>query len=168
MSSSTITTMSSITMSMTSHYKIYEYFILLYFIKDNNMSKIIDLINKKYITSVIIVIFVIFVSVFVIFIINAFTNSKEPLDTMGTNTNDIPDLNPATSFCKSYLGNSADLEPACNKLTQPNCNQTSCCVFSNGKCVAGDIHGPTYKTDKSTADTYYYQGQCYGKCSTIL
>ena len=45
-----------------------------------------------------------------------------------------------------------------------------CCVYGNGKCVAGDISGPTYKTDKDgkliTMDSYYYLGKCRGRCST--
>jgi hypothetical protein len=83
-------------------------------------------------------------------------------------------LNPSESFCKSYLGNSQELEGACNKLTETNCAQTSCCVFSKtseiGKCVAGGLDGPTYKTDKDgkliTMDTYYYLGKCRGQCPT--
>ena len=77
-------------------------------------------------------------------------------------------FNPAESFCKSYLGNSQKLEGACNQLTETNCAQTPCCIFANtktnssGKCVAGGIHGPTYKTDKNgnliTMDSYYYLG----------
>ena len=74
-------------------------------------------------------------------------------------------LNPAISFCESYLGNSQELEGACNQLTESNCAQTPCCVYedsSNSKCVAGGIHGPTYKTDKDgkliTMDSYYYLG----------
>ena len=74
-------------------------------------------------------------------------------------------LQPAESFCQSYFGNSAELEPACNQLTETNCAETSCCVFSNGKCVAGDVNGPTYKTDSTgnliTMDTYYYLGKKY-------
>ena len=74
-------------------------------------------------------------------------------------------LNMSNSFCESYLGNSQELEGACNQLTESNCAQTPCCVYKdsiNGKCVAGGIHGPTYKTDKDgkliTMDSYYYLG----------
>lgn len=77
-------------------------------------------------------------------------------------------LNPVESFCESYLGNSSELETACNELTETNCAQTKCCVFTNSKCVAGDLNGPTYKTDANgkliTLDTYYYLGKCNGKC----
>ena len=66
------------------------------------------------------------------------------------------------TFCESYLGNSVELEKACEQLTQSNCADIKCCVFNNGKCAAGDINGPTYKTDKDgkliTMDTYYYLG----------
>jgi hypothetical protein len=72
------------------------------------------------------------------------------------------------TFCESYLENSGELEKACNQLTTSNCANVNCCVFNNGKCAAGDINGPTYKTDKDgkliTMDTYYYLGKCRGKC----
>ena len=74
------------------------------------------------------------------------------------------------TFCESYLENSGELEKACNQLTTSNCANVNCCVFNNGKCAAGDINGPTYKTDKDgnliTIDTYYYLGKCHGKCPT--
>ena len=74
------------------------------------------------------------------------------------------------NFCESYLGNSQELEGACNQLTETNCAQTPCCVYSktgeNGKCLAGDSNGPTYKTDKDgkliTIDSYYYLGKRQG------
>jgi hypothetical protein len=79
-------------------------------------------------------------------------------------------LNNKHTFCESYLGNSLELEQACNQLTQSNCANVKCCLFNNGKCVSGDINGPTYKTDKDgkliTMDTYYYLGKCRGKCPT--
>lgn len=74
------------------------------------------------------------------------------------------------NFCESYLGNSVELEKACNQLTESNCADVRCCVYGNGKCVAGDINGPTYKTDKDgkliTMDSYYYLGKCRGQCPT--
>lgn len=67
------------------------------------------------------------------------------------------------NFCESYLGQSTELEKACNQLTEGNCGEVRCCVYGNGKCVAGDINGPTYKTDKDgkliTMDSYYYLGK---------
>jgi hypothetical protein len=99
----------------------------------------------------------------------------ETLDMMDkTLSNEKINVNLATSFCESYLGNSQELEGACNQLTETNCSQTSCCVFSRtseiGKCVAGDLNGPTYNTDKDgkliTMDTYYYLGKCRGNCRT--
>ena len=74
------------------------------------------------------------------------------------------------NFCESYLGNSIEMEKACNELTESNCADVRCCVYGNGKCVAGDINGPTYKTDKDgkliTMDSYYYLGKCRGQCPT--
>jgi hypothetical protein len=103
----------------------------------------------------------------------------ETLDTMGKNLElgldkDLNGLNldglklqSSESFCDSYLGNSGQLEQACNSLTKDNCNETKCCVYANagsvGKCMAGDINGATYKTDKDgqliTVDSYYYLGK---------
>ena len=74
------------------------------------------------------------------------------------------------NFCESYLGNSLELEKSCNQLTEFNCAQTKCCVYTGEKCVACDISGPTYKTDKDgkliTIDSYYYLGKCRGQCLT--
>jgi len=112
----------------------------------------------------------------------------ETLDTMnGSSMQDTKEniermkLNPVESFCESYLGNAQELETACNQLTETNCAQAKCCVFRNsgangqngvngvkGKCVAGNLQGPTYNTDKDgkliTMDSYYYLGQCRGSC----
>ena len=71
----------------------------------------------------------------------------------------------ADSFCAAYKGFSNRLNNECGRLTEKNCNETSCCVFTNNRCVAGGANGPTYNTDSSgktvTAD-YYFQNQCYG------
>jgi hypothetical protein len=70
----------------------------------------------------------------------------------------------ATAFCESYRGSSAQLNTECGRLTQKNCNETSCCVFANNKCVAGSANGPTYNTDNNgntTTSSYYFQNQCY-------
>lgn len=79
-------------------------------------------------------------------------------------------LSPSENFCESYLGDSSNLEKACNQLSEGNCMDVKCCVYGNGKCVAGDISGPTYKTDKDgkliTMDSYYYLGKCRGRCPT--
>jgi hypothetical protein len=71
----------------------------------------------------------------------------------------------ANAFCDLYRGSSNSLNIACGRLTNKNCNETACCVFTNNKCVAGGVNGPTYNSDSngntSTAD-YYFQNQCYG------
>jgi uncharacterized alpha/beta hydrolase family protein len=66
------------------------------------------------------------------------------------------------AFCDTYRGSSNSLNVACRKLTEKNCNETSCCVFSNKKCVAGAANGPTYKNGNSSNLTYYFQNKCYG------
>jgi len=78
--------------------------------------------------------------------------------------------NPETSFCWANQSDSSTLESLCNNLSSTNCNLTSCCVYLNFKnkkniCVAGDVNGPTYKTDSTgnliTADRYYYKNKKY-------
>jgi len=71
----------------------------------------------------------------------------------------------ARDFCKSHVGSSDKLVESCKKLTNRNCNSTSCCVMLNGKkCVPGDIDGPTFKTtdgEPIQIDYYYYQNKKY-------
>ncbi len=66
------------------------------------------------------------------------------------------------AFCDLHKGSSSTLNESCGKLTKKNCNETSCCVFTNKKCVAGDANGPTYKNRKTNATSYYFQNKCYG------
>jgi hypothetical protein len=71
----------------------------------------------------------------------------------------------ANAFCDLYRGSSSTLNTECKKLTEKNCNETSCCVFTNNKCVAGGVNGPTYNTDSNgntSRAKYYFQNQCYG------
>jgi len=76
----------------------------------------------------------------------------------------------ANAFCDLYRGSSSTLNTECKKLTQKNCNETSCCVFTNNKCVAGGPNGPTYNTDSNgntSRAKYYFQNQCFGTgCSS--
>lgn len=69
-------------------------------------------------------------------------------------------------FCRHHRGKSHNLEKACNKLSKTNCMNTNCCVSINGdKCVAGDKHGPTYRTKnrkRIDIDHYYYKNKRYG------
>ena len=76
---------------------------------------------------------------------------------------EMPDI--ASAFCQSKSG--ANLEIACNSLTQGNCGKTSCCVWtSNNKCKSGNADGPTFNTNANgktlPLDYYYFQGKCYG------
>jgi hypothetical protein len=78
--------------------------------------------------------------------------------------NEFKITTPSESFCQSYIGNSKELEPACNRLTNKNCDITSCCVRTiDNKCLAGSANGPTYHENNSSNDSsYYYLGKCYG------
>lgn len=83
----------------------------------------------------------------------------------------VPFINDtANAFCQSKSG--ANLETACNSLTQGNCGRTSCCVWtSNNQCKSGNENGPTFNTGSNgqtnNLDYYYFQGKCYGpNCNT--
>ena len=72
-------------------------------------------------------------------------------------------------FCNTLMHNSHKREQACNKLTEENCKSSDCCIFLNGKkCVAGNAHGPVYRSDekgnKIDVDNYYFKSKCHGKC----
>jgi hypothetical protein len=72
-------------------------------------------------------------------------------------------LDQFNSFCNSSYTSSETLNKQCNNLTEYNCKQVGCCVFtSNKKCEAGGQNGATYSPN---LDYYYYQNKCYGnKC----
>lgn len=147
------------------------------------MSEIADFIKENFISIAIIVISVLLLLV-TIKIKEIDLNAPKPesklvqqvtvetLDTMdNTLTEENINLNPNESFCGSYLGNSPELEGACNELTESNCATTKCCVYTGEKCVAGNKDGPKYKTDNDgkllTIDSYYYLGKCQGsRCPT--
>lgn len=135
------------------------------------MSKIQDFIKENIQGILLIVITVILLLVF-INIKGINLNASKPKSklvqqvTVETFSNDLNTnllSSSSDNFCESYLGNSKQLEKACNQLTKSNCADIKCCVFANEICVAGDINGPTYKTDKDgkliTIDSYYYLGK---------
>ena len=79
-------------------------------------------------------------------------------------------MNKSDAFCEKHRGSSGSLNDSCAKMTDKNCNSTSCCVLVNGKkCAAGNADGPTFNTDSNgktkNLGFYYYQSKCYGpKC----
>lgn len=101
----------------------------------------------------------------------------EAMDTMAIgnmdlsgNTADLKDhlrtsikVDPAGDFCATHTGSSHTLIESCGKLTNQNCNLTSCCVMLNGKkCVPGNKDGPTFKSlngEPIEIDYYYYQNK---------
>ena len=145
------------------------------------MSEIVDFIKENVKEIVIIVVVVLFLLV-LINIKGVDLNAPKPesklVQQVTVETFEIDSeenikkmmASPSENFCESYLGNSIEMEKACNELTESNCADVRCCVYGNGKCVAGDINGPTYKTDKDgkliTMDSYYYLGKCRGQCPT--
>ena len=74
--------------------------------------------------------------------------TMEPMKILESMENLDLNINPVGGFCESFLGDSSNLEPACNRLTKKSCFETPCCVYTDAnKCVAGSKHGPTFKTD---------------------
>lgn len=132
------------------------------------MSEIVDFLKENAREITIIVIIVLFLLV-LINIKGIHLNAPKPESklvqqvTVETFSQDDMLTNSLDNFCKSYLGKSEELEKACNQITANKCAEVKCCVFTNDKCVAGDINGPTYKTDKDgkliTIDSYYYLGK---------
>jgi hypothetical protein len=132
--------------------------------------------DSKYILKIFIIVFLIIS--FVVFINSI--DSKKLLQSItmegfasssanSMNNTNIP-MNKSDAFCENHRGSSGALDDSCGKLTQGNCNSTSCCVWtSDKKCKAGNATGPTFNTDSNgktkNLDYYYFQNKCYGeKC----
>ena len=120
--------------------------------------------NFKYILKVSLFVFFCLVFVMILKIIFKYLNIiKEGLQ----NSNESLLLNSNDAFCKEYQGSSGALDSKCKKLTQNNCNSTSCCIWtSDNQCVAGGKSGPTFNSDskgKTISLDYYFQNKCYGK-----
>lgn len=87
---------------------------------------------------------------------------------------DSLDAKLTAGFCKSHLGNPAELETSCGKLSKHSCTATSCCVWAKMKmnaaetCMSGNRHGPIFKHGTSgapkTLDYYYFENKCSGNC----
>jgi hypothetical protein len=136
--------------------------------------------DLKFFLNVFIVVFLFFALIVFIKSIGLNLNAKQPrkkllqvvtIEGMTNSDTDTPIiLSKSDAFCEHHKGSSHILEKSCEKLTQGNCNSTSCCVWtSNNKCVAGKVNGPTFNTDDNgktkNLDYYYYQNKCYGaKC----
>lgn len=115
--------------------------------------------DVKFILKVCLILVLLF---FVIFFINDISKSNNFLQVYeGFN---IPlMMDKSNAFCETHLGSSGSLDESCNKLTRDNCNETSCCVWTNKqKCVAGNADGPTFNSNSNGLDYYYFQGKCYG------
>jgi len=123
--------------------------------------------TTKFVLKVFILLFLLFSLVFLIYKNSSLGKHfffQEGLETI-LETDMIPTKNNA--FCENHRGSSNTLDDDCRKLTQRNCNATSCCVFtSENKCVAGGQGGPTFNSDAKgktkNLDYYYYQNKCYG------
>ena len=123
--------------------------------------------NLKYVLKIFLFIFLVFVllvifkkmSTYLYLFREGLQNSNEPVL-----------FNSSDAFCKEYQGSSGALDVKCKKLTQNNCNSSSCCIWtSNNQCVAGGKNGPTFNSDSKgktrALDYYYFQNKCYGnKC----
>jgi len=69
-------------------------------------------------------------------------------------------------ICTKYQGDYEKINEKCGRLSKDNCAIPDCCVLLNSsKCAAGNIHGPTYLTNKGKTidyEYYHYKGECYG------
>ena len=118
-------------------------------------------VDFKYILKILIILFL-FLSIIVL--VRTIWYSKRVVTIEGFE-NSI--LSPSEAFCESHRGSSGTLDKSCEKLTNGNCNSTSCCVWtSDNKCAAGNIKGPKFNTSKNgktnQLDYYYFEGKCYG------
>ena len=115
----------------------------------------------KYILKFLIILFL-FLSIIVLVRTNGFSKGIVTIEGL---QNSI--LSPSEAFCESHRGSSGTLDKSCEKLTNGNCNSTSCCVWtSDKKCAAGNEKGPTFNTNANgqtnQLDYYYFEGKCYG------
>ena len=118
-------------------------------------------IKFKYILKFLIILFL-FLSIIVLVRTNGFSKGIVTIEGL---QNSI--LSPSEAFCESHRGSSGTLDKSCEKLTNGNCNSTSCCVWtSDKKCAAGNEKGPTFNTNANgqtnQLDYYYFKGKCYG------
>jgi hypothetical protein len=122
--------------------------------------------DQKYILKIFIMVFLIFA--LIVFINSIVTKNLLQVVTLEGLTNSDVDtniiMNKSDAFCENHLGSSGTLDESCGKLTQDNCNTTSCCVWtSTNKCMAGNETGPTFNTDSNgktkDLDYYYFQNK---------
>ena len=95
--------------------------------------------NFKYILKVLLIIFIIFSVIILINLISLNSNMNIQIN-KPLNLDAFKPLimKGSDAFCKTHVG--FDLEKSCNKLTNYNCSQTSCCKWST-KCKAIDKNG---------------------------
>lgn len=86
----------------------------------------------------------------------------------GSNDESELDVDP----CNYHDNDLGKVESYCRSLTEGNCKLSNCCVYtfnsedeSDGKCVAGDKDGATFKEDDNgddlNFDYYYYKNKKY-------
>ena len=97
--------------------------------------------------------------------VESFTNDMNPQEKLEL-LQEVKDLRlfPIDSFCESHLGKAGDLDEACERLTEDNCLETNCCVYTSfNKCVAGSKAGPTFVKHQQGLDHFYYQNKKFEK-----
>lgn len=129
----------------------------------------------KYIIKIVIIIFIFISLKLLLLSLIAHKLIDVPSQIEGLTTPDSPVIvNKSDAFCETHRGSSGALDESCGKLTNNNCNSTSCCVWtSDEKCHAGGARGPTFNTDSNgkteVLDYYYFQNKCYGAgCSKVV
>jgi hypothetical protein len=123
-------------------------------------------VDFKYILKILIIVFL-FLSIIVLARTILYSKGVVTIEGLQNFTSENSILSPSDAFCESHRGSSGTLDKSCKKLTNGNCNSTSCCVWtSDNKCAAGNIKGPTFNTNENgqtnQLDYYYFKGKCYG------
>ena len=71
-----------------------------------------------------------------------------------------------TDICITHAGDNITINEKCQELSKSNCAMPSCCVFVNGRCMAGNNNGPTFRTHNGMNidfSYYYHKNKLYGK-----
>lgn len=93
----------------------------------------------KYILKVLFIIVIIFSVIILINLIGLNLNeSIQSKKLLNLEAFDPLIMKGSDAFCKTHVG--FNLEKSCNKLTNYNCSQTSCCTWTT-KCKASDKNG---------------------------
>ena len=147
------------------------------------MSGVLDsfidiLITKWYDVLLVVLILIVGTAYMTLHNINTSTSSEDDNQVTheftieGFDGSDDEDIKLDVDPCKKHGNDLGKVEAYCRSLTEGNCKLSNCCVYafnsedeSDGKCVAGDKDGATFKEDDNgddlNFDYYYYKNKKY-------